>query len=65
LCRWVLKIQFNIRLPYRHTYVTLLREKGILPRDIQIFIDHADLSTTLGYAHEKSLEVLSVGIRRE
>ncbi|MBN1182405.1 MAG: tyrosine-type recombinase/integrase [Bacteroidales bacterium] len=50
---------------FRHTFITILREKGIDPRDIQVFIDHADLSTTLGYAHEKSLEVLSIGIRRE
>ena len=49
---------------FRHTYITLLREKGISERDIQVLIDHADLSTTLGYAHEKSMETLSVGIGR-
>ncbi|GEM_PF-4295435 len=46
----------------RHTYLTILREKGIAIRDAQLIIDHSRISTTEGYLHESVMDSPNIGI---
>ena len=46
----------------RHTYLTILREKGIAMRDAQLIIDHSSILTTEGYLHESIMDSPIIGI---